>query len=351
MSPDPQTKQLFYFEKVPHQRMLDEMDRQADLEVTRLAFDDPKERLDAVLSRAHFYQIRATRGELPAPYFADERLLERCPELMLVSSSGAGYDTIDLHQCTEAGVLVVNQAGGNKEAVAEHALAMMLTLSKRITETDREMRRADNIAREQFMGNNIQFKTIGLIGLGHVGTRVAELCDGLFSMEVLSYDPYLSTEECQARGATKVCFEEILERSDYVSIHCPRTAASLNMMNAGAFARMKPGAYFITTARGGIHDEAALTDALRRGHIAGAGLDVWAEEPPSPNHPLLAFDNVLASPHTAGVSHESRENVGRIAADQIAMVCNGKRPPRLLNPDAFDRFADRWEARFGQRPQ
>ena len=248
-------------------------------------------------------------------------------------------------------MLVVNQAGGNKEAVAEHALGMMLTLSKRITETDREMRRTENIARERFMGKNIQHKTLGLVGLGHIGARVAELCSALFSMEVLSFDPYLSDEECQTRGATKVEFEEMLERADYVSIHCPRTAESFNMMNAEAFARMKSGAYFITTARGGIHDEAALADALRSGHIAGAGLDVWAEEPPSPNHPLMAFDNVLVSPHTAGVSHESRENVGRIAAEQIATVCAGKRPPRLLNPDAFDLFAERWEARFGQRPQ
>ena len=106
----------------------------------------------------------------------------------------------------------------------------------------------------------------------------------------------------------------------------------------------------VTTARGGIHDELALADAIRDDHIAGAGLDVWAEEPPSPKHPLMAFDNVLVSPHTAGVSHESRENVGRSAAEQIGTVCAGKRPPRLLNPEAFEHFAERWEARFGQRP-
>jgi D-3-phosphoglycerate dehydrogenase len=351
MSTSETTKRLFYFEKVPHARMLEEMAKQADLEVVKLGFDDPAADLEATIASSHFYQIRATRGELPAPYFANSELLKRCPELLVISSSGAGYDTINVDDCTAAGVLVVNQAGGNKEAVAEHALGMMLTLSKRITETDREMRRSENIAREAFMGHNIQEKTVGLLGLGNIGTRMAELCGQLFAMEVLTYDPYLSAEECKARGATRVSFDELLERSDYLSIHCPRTAETVNIMDAAAFAKMKRGAFFITTARGGIHDEAALADALRDKHIAGAGLDVWAQEPPSPNHALMAFDNVLVSPHTAGVSHESRENVGRIAAEQIATISAGTRPPRLLNPQAWEGFAERWEKRFGVRPQ
>lgn len=345
------TKKLFYFEKVMHQRMLDDMAKQADLDVVNLNFDDPAAHIDKTLATSHFYQIRATRGELPAPYFANAALLERCPELLAISSSGAGYDTIDLEDCTAAGVLVVNQAGGNKEAVAEHALGMMLTLAKRITETDREMRRSENIKREAYMGHNIQHKTVGLVGLGNIGTRMAELCAGLFSMEVLAYDPYLSDEECLERGARKVEFDELLGASDFVSIHCPRTSESFDLIDGAAYAKMKPGAIFITTARGGIHNEPALAEALRSGHIAAAGLDVWAEEPPSPNHPLMAFDNVLVSPHTAGVSHESRENVGRIAAEQIAIISSAKRPPRLLNPEAWPRFADRWEERFGVRPE
>ena len=344
------TYKLFYFEKVPHPRMTDDLARFEPLEVVRLAFDDPPDHISRHLATSHFYQIRATRGELPAPYFVNESLVERCPELMVVSSSGAGFDTIDLDVCNQAGILAVNQAGGNKEAVAEHALGMMLTLSKRIIETDREMRRTESIVRETFMGHNLQHKTVGLVGLGHIGTRMAELCGGLFSMEVLAYDPYLDAERCTERGACKVEFEDLLARSDFVSIHCPRTADSYRMLNAAAFGRMKPGAYFVTTARGGIHDEAALADALRSGHIAGAGLDVWAEEPPSPNHPLMAFDNVLVSPHTAGVSHESRENVGRIAAAQIISVCQGRRPPRLLNPEAWPTFCHRWEQRFGIHP-
>ena len=343
-------KKLFYFEKVPHQRLLDELTVRDDLSLVRLAFDDSPAHIADTLASGHFYQIRATRGELPAPYFANADLMERCPNLMVVSSSGAGYDTIDLDACTAAGVLVVNQAGGNKEGVAEHALGMMLALSKRMIETDREMRRAEIKVREAFMGHNIEGKTVGLVGLGNVGTRMAELCGTLFSMRVLAYDPHISAQRFEQHGAESVSFDELLQSADYVSIHCPRTAETVNMLDAAAFAKMKNGAYFITTARGGIHDEAALANAIRDGRIAGAGLDVWAQEPPSPNHPLMAFDNVLLSPHTAGVTHESRENIGLVAATQIMTVLDAQRPPRLLNPDAWPRFVERWEASFSVRP-
>jgi D-3-phosphoglycerate dehydrogenase len=154
-----------------------------------------------------------------------------------------------------------------------------------------------------------------------------------------------------ARGAEKTTLDDLLRRADYVSINCPLTAETRGMIGAREYALMQPHAYFITTARGGIHDEAALEAALRAERIAGAGLDVWAKEPPPPDHPLLQLDTVVATQHTAGVTREARANIGRIAAEQLLDVLDGKRPPRLLNPDAWPAYARRFERIFGFPPQ
>jgi D-3-phosphoglycerate dehydrogenase len=267
-----------------------------------------------------------------------------------VSSNGAGYDTVDVEACTAAGVLVLNQAGGNRQSVAEHALGMLLCLSKRIIETDRIMRRQAGMNRNAFLGNEAQGKTIGIIGLGHVGSRIAELCRGLLGMRVLAYDPYLTAEEMAARGAEKVGLDALLAGADYVSANCPLTEETRGMIGAREFALMRPHAFFITTCRGFVHDEEALADALRKKAIAGAGLDVWAQEPPPPDHPLLQFDNVLVSPHMAGVTREARANMGRIAALQLIDALDGKRPPRIINPEVWPHYAARFERTFGYTP-
>ena len=293
-----------------------------------------------LLARAHVYQISAAKDELPQAWFARAELLALCPQLLCVSSGGAGYDTVDVAACTAAGIAVVNQAGGNAPSVAEHTLAMMLGLSRRMVECDRRMRREPGFTRESLMGHEIGGKTLGLVGIGEVGKRVAALARA-FGMQVLATDPFVAPEEIARRGARAVSFEQLLAESDFVSLHCPRDAGTLKMMDAGAFARMKKGAIFITTARGGIHDEAALVEALRSGHLAGAGLDVWDREPPPLDHPLLAMDNVSATFHTAGVTHEARHNVAAMAARQIAGLLAGGRPPRLVNPEVWPAFEER----------
>ena len=279
-------------------------------------------------------------------------LLARCPNLVVLSTNGAGFDTVNLDDATRAGVAVVNQAGGNKEGVAEHVMAMLLTLSKKIMLTDHAMRAGQQYNRAAFMGDDVLGRAIGIVGLGNVGARVAELCRGLFRMRVLAYDPYLTAEQVAARGAEKMAtLEDMLGQSDYVSINCPHTKETRGMMGAAQFAAMRPHAYFITTARGGIHDEAALAEALTAKRIAGAGLDVWEDEPPPVDHPLLRFDNVLASPHTAGITRQSRHNIARIAAEQMLDILDGKRPPRLLNPEVWPAYQERFQGILGFRPE
>ena len=343
-------KRVFYVKYLAHEIYVDILKSRADVRLDRLENDSPDAVAAPILSEAHAYQVGAARDEIARHFHVDQDLLKRAPNLLIVSSNGAGFDPVDVDACTEAGIVVVNQSGGNANSVAEHAIGMLLTLSKRIIEGDRALRREANVNRNGLVGTEAQGKTIGIVGLGNVGRRIAELCRGLLHMNVLAYDPYLSATEMAARGGEKVELDELLRRSDYVSISCPLSKDSRGMIGARQFALMPPHAYFITTARGFIHDEDALADALRHKKIAGAGLDVWAREPPPPDHPLLQFDNVLASPHTAGVTKEARENMGRIAAEQVLGALDGKRPPRIINPEVWPRYVKRFEKAFGFAP-
>jgi D-3-phosphoglycerate dehydrogenase / 2-oxoglutarate reductase len=343
-------KRVFYVKYLAHEIYADILRARADVRLDRLENESADEVSAPILAAAHVYQIGAARDELAPHFHAGRDLLQRAPNLLIVSSNGAGFDPVDVDACTAAGVVVVNQSGGNANSVAEHAVGMLLTLSKRIIEADRALRRDPNVNRNALMGTEAQGKTIGIVGLGNVGRRIAELCRGLLRMNVLAYDPYLSATEMAARGGEKVELDDLLRRSDYVSISCPLTKDNRGMIGARQYALMQKHAYFITTARGFIHDEAALADALRNKQIAGAGLDVWAKEPPPPDHPLLQFDNVLASPHTAGVTKEARENMGRIAAEQVLDALDGKRPPRIINPEVWPVYVKRFEKAFGFSP-
>ncbi len=170
-------------------------------------------------------------------------------------------------------------------------------------------------------------------------------------MRVLAYDPYLTAEQVAAKGAEKVDnLDDILRVADYVSVNAPYTKETKNIMGAREFALMPKHAYFVTTARGGIHDENALADALEKKQIAGAGLDVWEDEPPPHTHRLMAFDNVLVSPHTAGATVESRDNMARFAAEQLIDILDGKRPPRLINPEVWPAYRERFERILGVAP-
>jgi len=342
-------KRLTYFEKFFDPIAEKTLAGRPDIELVCLHYDRLESDTWTEISRAHGYQIQP-RGELREPWFGDAALLRRCPSLLAISSSGAGYDMVDVDACTAAGVIVCNQSGFNKEAVAEHALGFILALSKKIGLADRVLRREGVSDRFRYMGNDIRGKTVGIVGIGQIGTRTAELCRVLFDMPILAYDPYLTAEQISARGATKVELDELLRRSDFVSLHCPRNAETMGMIGTRQFALMKPTAFFISTARGGVHKEDDLAAALRAGEIAGAGLDVFMQEPPQPDHPLLAFDTVIATPHTAGMTEESLRDMAVATAEQWIAIFAGAVPPRLVNPEAWSRYAERFERVLGFAP-
>jgi D-3-phosphoglycerate dehydrogenase len=343
-------KTVVWFDDGKRPNVADLLEKEPGIDFRRLAYDAPAADNWRALSAALVYCISSTRQEMPAEYRCGAALLARCPDLLAVSTSGAGYDTVDAAACTAAGVIVVNQSGANADAVAEHALAMMLSLSKKIPQADRSLRSERRPSREHFKGWNARGRTLGLVGIGNTGRRLARMCGAGLEMKVLAYDPYLSGEEIRERGAAKVDLATLLAESRFVSIHCPYNDETRGLIGAREFAAMQPGSYLITTARGGVVDENALAAALKSGHLAGAGVDVWDEEPPPVSHPLLALDNVIATQHTAGITHDSRDNMSNWNAQQVVGILRGERPPRLVNSDAWPRFARRFEKIFGALP-
>jgi D-3-phosphoglycerate dehydrogenase len=263
-----------------------------------------------------------------------EPLLEHAPQLLLVSTYGAGYDTVDVAACTRRGICVLNQAGSNAVSVAEHAMGMVLALTKRIAECDRKLRSGESVPRHAMMGRELDGQVLGIVGIGHAGSRMAALGRAL-GMRVLATDPFVSPEEIEHRGAQASDLGVLLAASDVVSLHCALNESTRCLFDARAFASMKAGAVFISTARGGIHDEIALCDALHSGHLTGAGLDVWDTEPPPPDHPLLQLDNVIATHHIAGVTTQARLRMATMASGQLLDALRGRRPPRLVNPAAW----------------
>ncbi|MEC9432530.1 MAG: NAD(P)-dependent oxidoreductase [Pseudomonadota bacterium] len=300
--------------------------------LVRIAAGAPMDEALDTIAGCDAYYLSSARNELPADLHVAAPLLDRAPRLRLAVSYGAGFDTIDLAECTRRGVAVCNQAGGNAGAVAEHALAFILSLLKRIPEARAAIARGEAADRDRLIGRELSGRTVGIVGLGHTGAALAALL-GAFRCRVLACDPFLDADACRARGAEKVALPDLLARSEVVSLHCPLDASTRGLISAEALSRMRPDACLVSTARGGVHDEAAVLAALDAGRLAGAAFDVWEREPPAPDHPLLGHPSVLATSHLAGVTHESRTRVARMAAEIFEAFAAGRPLPRLLNPE------------------
>ncbi len=328
---------IVYLDNLPAQEGISILENQNKIEVVKIESNN-LEKSFKELETAHAFQVSAARDEVPKIFHVDEDFLSKTPNLILVSSGGAGYDTIDVEACSKKGILVVNQTGGNAEAVAEHAVALMLDLLKRVTETDLLLRKGWSGAREDFIGRNLYKKTIGLIGLGNTGARVAEICQYGFSCDILAYDPYISNERFYKFNVKKTNLVELLFESDIVSVHIPLTKETHNLIDKNFYSKMKKGSLFITTSRGSIHNEDDLETFLKNGHLSGAGLDVWEKEPPNPDHKLLKMQNVVATPHMAGVTVDSRKKMSEFVANQLLNILSGGVPERPVNREILSLF-------------
>ncbi|OGY22698.1 MAG: D-glycerate dehydrogenase [Candidatus Woykebacteria bacterium GWB1_45_5] len=252
-------------------------------------------------------------------------------QLKIVANYAVGYDNIDVKAATERKVFVTNTPGVLTEAVAEHAFTLLLSVAKRIVEADSFVRAGKFKQWEplDFLGPQIWGKTIGIIGLGRIGSFVAQIAHGGFNMEVLYHD-VVKNEEFEMRFSAKYReLPDLLKMSDFVSVHVPLIPATRHLISAKEFGQMKPTAILINTSRGPVVDEVALVEALKVKKIAGAGLDVYEHEPQlTPG--LVDLPNVVLTPHTASATHEARSAMSKIAAENIIAALEGKQPPNLV---------------------
>ena len=240
-------------------------------------------------------------------------LLGAASRLRVVGRAGVGVDNIDVEAATARGVLVMNTPGGNAVSVAEHAIALLLALARQIPQFDAAIRAGR--WQKSNAGVEVRGKTLGLVGLGRVGAEVARRARAM-EMQVIAHDPFISETFARDSGVELVSLDDLLARADFISLHTALTAATERLLNGAAIAKVKRGARLINTARGELIDEAGLAEALQSGHIAGAALDVFAEEPPR-NSPLVGLPNVIATPHVAGSTQEAQEEVGTLIAQQV----------------------------------
>ncbi len=274
-------------------------------------------------------------------------VFERAHDLRVVASVGAGFDAIDHDAATEFGIPLVNNSGVGHRPVAEHTIGLMVALAKDFRRADRVLRDKGWAARGTYAGPQIGLElnelTVGIAGLGHIGKEVARKCIAAFDMRVLAYDPYVSAEAMQALGVTKVDrLFDMLPQCDFVTVHVPHNHETEHLIGAQELQAMKPTAFLLNTARGPLVHNGALVEALQAGTIAGAGIDVFEPEPPPPDHPLLTMDNVVVSPHIAGVTSVTVRKLAHGAVQQVMQVLRGERPPRLVNPEVWDGFLQRY---------
>jgi len=263
-------------------------------------------------------------------------LLDRCPELRVIVRTGIGVDNISIPDATARTIAVCNVPDGPTISTAEHTLALILATVKHLKQCDRELRRGGRMDFfSDYDGLELNGRCLGLVGMGRIGSQVAKMAQAL-GMQIAVFDPYLSAEQAAEAGVELApSLEAMLQMADVVSVHAPFTPATYHLINAERIAQMKPGSYLINTARGGLVDEAALLEALKRGHVRGAGLDVFDPEPPHADNPLLHRDDVVATGHVAGGTQASKDRLWEGAIVQALQVLQGQRPEHLVNQEVW----------------
>jgi D-3-phosphoglycerate dehydrogenase / 2-oxoglutarate reductase len=249
-------------------------------------------------------------------------LLDGAPRLRVIGRAGAGVDTIDVPAATERGIVVVNAPGGNAVAAAEHTLALMFALARRVAAADASLKRGE-WARGKYVGSELTGKTLGLVGLGRVGSEVGRRALGL-DMRVLVYDPYVPDDHVRRLGLEPLELDALLDQADFVSLHVPLTETTRGLVNAERLARMRPGAFLVNCARGALVDQGALIAALDSGHLGGLGVDVYAQEPVASDDPLPRHPKVVATPHLGASTVEAQANVAAQVAEDVLAVLAGR---------------------------
>ncbi|MDJ0852231.1 MAG: phosphoglycerate dehydrogenase [Myxococcota bacterium] len=242
-------------------------------------------------------------------------VIAAAPELRVIGRAGIGVDNVDVPAATARGIVVMNTPGGNNITTAEHAVALLVALARHIPQATASMK-AGEWEKKKFTGLELYNRTLGVVGLGRIGRIVADRAHGL-GMKVIGHDPYVSEHAAAMVDVELVTFDQLLERADAISVHVPRTKDTAGLLGREAFARMRPGVLIVNAARGGIIDEEALLEALDSGQVEGAALDVFSEEPPPPDHPLVRHERVICTPHLGASTEQAQVNVSIAVAEQV----------------------------------
>ncbi len=262
--------------------------------------------------------------------------MDHAKQLEVIGRHGAGVDIVDVEAATQRGIPVTFTPYGPTESTAEHALMLMLAVARRLPQLDRAVRSDDFHIRDRIIGQELAGKTLGVVGFGRIGNRLAEICREGLHMSVYFYDPYVDPETAKECGAS--CVQDLVElagMADVLSIHSPLNDKTRHLISREVIQALKPGAILVNTSRGPIVDEAALVEALQSGHLGGAGLDVYDPEPPAPDNPLFQMDQVALTPHLASFTDEGRQRMGLTAAEDVLRILRGEKPLNLANPEVW----------------
>lgn len=281
------------------------------------------------------------------PVRVNAAVLEGARRLAVVASSGRGTDSIDVAACTERGIAVVNNPGLGTSPVSEHAVAMMLAVSRRLFECTHAVREPHAWQRRALLDvRDVQGRTLGIVGLGQIGSEMARKCIAAFGMKVLAFDPNVTAASARERNVTMVeRLEDLLKESDVVSVHCELNDDTRGMIGEAQLRAMKRSAILVNTARGKVVRQQALVRALAKQWISGAALDVYEDEPIAEDSPLFGASNLLLSPHIAGLSNDALYQLAHSAASQLLQALRGERPPHVVNPSAWESAHSRLLAR------
>jgi D-3-phosphoglycerate dehydrogenase len=283
-------------------------------------------------------ELAAQAGDADAVWlFGGSRVLlggnlDAVPRCRAIVRTGSGTDNVPVEEATRRHILVANTPAAVSDGASDHLIALLFAVTRRVAELDRTVRAGRWARASARPVNGVRGRTLGVVGFGHIARDVVRKLSG-FEMRVLAHDPYVAAETMADHGVTAAGLDDLLAKADYVTLHCPLTAATRHLIGERELRLMKPTAVLLNTSRGPVIDEAALVRALREGRIAAAGLDVLEQEPPAPDHPLLGLDNVVLTPHVAGASADGVEVRWRLSVETLLALARGEAPHSCVNGD------------------
>jgi phosphoglycerate dehydrogenase-like enzyme len=306
--------------------------------IEQRVFHEPRKQIGAD-------QIGDAQGVIVLTPAVTAESVSKAHNLLVIARFGVGYDAVDVKACTAADVLVTITMGAVDRSVAEATIGWMIALSHNLRIKDGLLRTGQWDERSKYMGRELRERALGVIGLGGIARKTIELLRGFGMKQPLAFDPFLNAETAAKHGAQLVPLEELLRQADFVSIHCPLTEKTRGLIGARELALMKPDAYLLNTARGGIVDEDALYQVLKSRRIAGAALDCFAQEPVTSPHRFGELDNVLLAPHCIAWTDELFRDIGQAACQVMVDLSLGAKPGGVLNSEVFDRpgFQAKWK--------